>query len=160
MVNYMNLPVCFVALASLLGMCTNSSLDRYVMISDQIIEYQLDNGQYSVVVVMDGISASDAQKMARQRAAEIVVQQGDRFFTIDSEGETQVIKSDDIPENQRFYGNMYQELIIEKDFNRDRLRYQSVPNTSMYSAYRLVFTSYKQKPAGKSTDACSLTKCN
>jgi len=156
----MNLPVCLIAVAALLGTCTNSSVDRYVRLGDQLIEYQMDNGQYSVVVVMDGISAQDAQKMARQRAAEIVVGQGDRYFTIDSEGETQVIKSDDIPENQKFYGNMYQELIIENNFNRDRLRYQSVPNTSMYSAYRLVFTSYKQKPAGKSTDACSLTKCN
>lgn len=125
-----------------------------------MMEYQLDGGQYAVVVVMDGISAEDAKKIARQRAAEIVAQQGDRYFTIDSEQETQVIKSDDDLSNQRFYGNMYQELIIEGDFNRDRLRYRSIPNTSTYSAFRVVFTSYKTKPNFKAIDACKLTKCN
>jgi hypothetical protein len=156
-----NLPVCFIVVASLLGMCSSSNLDRNMKLSDQMIEYQLDGGQYAVVVVMDGISASDAKMMARQRAAEIVAQQGDRYFTIDSEQETQVVKSDDdLNNNQRFYGNMYQELIIEKDFGRESRGVSATPITRSYPAIRIVFTSYKTKPNFKAIDACSMTKCN
>jgi hypothetical protein len=126
---------------------------------DQIIEYQEDGGKYVVVVVMDGISQSEARKMARKRAAEIVVGRGDRYFTIDEEQETQVIKSEDIPSNQRFYGNMYQELIIEKDFGKSAVTRQTLPMSNTYPAVRMVFTSYKEKPSGKSFDACKFTNC-
>lgn len=155
----MNLPICVVLCVGLLGMCSYSGGDKYVRLADQLIEYQLEGDQYAVVVVMDGLSASEAKKIAMKRAAEIVVQQGDRYFTVDTEQETSVIKSDDDLDNQRFYGNMYQELIIEGDFNRDRLRYRSLPNTSTYSAFRLVFTSFKDKPGKKAIDACTLTNC-
>jgi len=124
------------------------------------MDYQLDDGQTAIVVAMDGISSSEAKKMARQRAAEITIANGDRYFTIDSETETQVIKSDDLPENQRFYGNMYQELIIEKDFGRDRLQNRNIPSTSTYTAIRIVFTTHKNKPNYKAIDACTLAKCN
>lgn len=156
----MYFPICLIAVIGLLGMCTNSNTNRYARFADQTMEYQLDGGQFAVVIVMDGISASEAKRMARQRAAEITASQGDRYFTIDSETETQVIKSDDVPQNQRFYGNMYQELIIEGNFNRERLQYRGVPNTSTYSAIRLVFTSYKTRPSYKAIDACTLTNCN
>ncbi len=156
----MNIPVYLIAVVSLLGMCTNSNADRIAQLADRTMDYELDGGQYAVVVTMDGISASEAKRTARQRAAEITVAQGNRYFTIDSEEETQVIKSEDLPQNQRFYGNMYQELIIEKDFGRDRLQNQNVPTSSMYSAIRLVFTSYPTKPGYKAIDACTLTNCN
>lgn len=155
----MNIPVYLIAMVSLLGMCTNSTADRIAQLADRTMDYELDGGQYAVVVTMDGISASEAKRTARQRAAEITVAQGNRYFTIDSEEETQVIKSDDLPENQRFYGNMYQELIIEKDFGRGRLQNQNIPTSTMYSAIRLVFTSYPTKPSYKAIDACTLTNC-
>jgi hypothetical protein len=156
----MNIPICLIAMVGLLGMCTNANTNRYVRFGDRMMEYEVDNGKYAIVVTMDGISASEAKRMARQRAAEITVMQGDRYFTIDSEEETQVIRSEDVPENQRFYGNMYQELIIEKDFGRDRLQNQNIPTSSVYTAIRLVFTSYPNKPNFKAIDACTLTKCN
>lgn len=148
-----------IAIACLLVTCTKFNPGRQVVVSDQVIEYQLDNGQYAVVVAMDGISASQAKSMARQRAAEITVQQGNRFFVINAEQQTEVIKSDDIPYNDRFYGNMYQELIIEQDFGKRSLQRRSSPSTATYSAIRLVFTSYKDKPLFKAIDACKLTNC-
>ena len=127
------------------------------MVADQYIEYQLDNGQYAVVVPMDRISASEAKKMARQRAAEITVSRGDRYFTIVAEQETRVIRSDQ--GNQQMNGNLYQELIIEKDFDRDRLRTETLPQASNIGAIRLVFTSSPTKGNWKSIDACTLTDC-
>lgn len=128
-------------------------------LSDQTIEYQVSGEQYAVVIVMDGLSSTEARKAARVRAAEMAVQQGGRYFTIDKEERTEVIRSEDVPESQRFYGNMYHELIIERDFSRDRLRYESLPNAQTYSAIRLVFTIYKEKPGRKAIDACTLTHC-
>lgn len=157
----MKLAICVAAVAALLGMCTNSFSKKMVVAVDQVIEYQVDGDQYAVVIVQDGVSPSDAKKMARQRAAEITVQSGNRYFTVDSEVETQVMRSDQPwPNNQQFYGNMYQELIIEGDFNKERLQRQSIPDANMYPATRLLFTVYPSKPKGKSIDACTLTDCN
>ena len=123
-----------------------------------MIEYQLDGGQYAVVVVMDGVPTKEAKQIARQRAAEITASQGDRYFTIDSEEEMQIIKSNQGYGNQRFYGNMYQELIIEGDFGRNRINRQP-PALGMYPAVRIVFTPYLKKPSRNAIDACKLTDC-
>jgi len=162
----MKIAICVVAVTALVGMCSKSDNVKYVAISDQLIEYQLEGDQYAVVVVQDGMGASEAKKMARQRAAEITVQVGGRYFTVDSEETTQVMRSDQDQigtGNQGFYGNMYQELIIEGDFGKssmERQQYQMAP-VVRYDATRLVFTIYSQKPRGKSAiDACTLTECN
>lgn len=155
----MNLTVCLIAVISLFAAC-NSNSGAYTRLGERLMEYQVDGDQYAVVVVMDGISVAEAKRMAKQRAAEITASQGDRYFTIDAMYEIEVIKSDQNLENQRFYGNMYQELIIEGDFNRERLRYREVPNTNTYQAIRLVFTMYKNRPTHKAIDACTLTQCN
>ncbi|MBX7066169.1 MAG: hypothetical protein K1X28_02950 [Parachlamydiales bacterium] len=140
----------------------NTNSGAFVRLSDRLIEYQLDGDTYAVVVVMDGISSAEAKRMAKQRAAEITVMQGERYFTVDSMYETEVIKSDEdmTQQSQRFYGNMYQELIIEGDFNRERLRYRGVPETNTYPAVRMQFTMYKDRPSFKAIDACTLTNCN
>ncbi len=156
-VYYMNLFCGLVAVTCLLGMCSKN-VGSHVNISERAIEYQLSADQYAVVIAVDGVSKSQAKQMAKQRAAEITVASGGRYFTIDQEQQTQVIKSEE--EGPRFYGNMYQELIIEHDFNRERLRTMSEPNTQMYPAIRIVFTIYKDRPAlKKAIDACKLTKC-
>ncbi len=145
--------ILYILIAVSLTACFNPR-SGYLGYSDRAIEYPLSGNQYAVVVAMDGISAAQAKRIARQRAAEIVVGQGDRYFTIDSEQRTQVAKSDDDFSNQRFHGNLYQELIIEGDW-----RSQSPSRSKSYSAIRLVFTSYKKKPSWMAVDACTLTRC-
>ena len=139
--------------------CVNSNSAIYADMQNRSIEYQLQGDQYVVVVAMDGLTESKAKEWAKKRAAEITVDQGGRYFTIDSMDTTLVAKPNQVPENQRFYGNMYQELIIEKDFDRDRLMAEQNPNTNIYSAIRLVFTTYSKKPNSKAIDACTLTQC-
>ena len=139
----------------LLGACANPNVRRYVGASERVIEYQLDGNQHAVVVAMDGISAPQARQIARQRAAEIAVELGDRYFTIDSEEQTRVVKSEDRGlSDQQSRGNLYHELIIEGNFSRR----QSAASQA-YPAIRLVFTSYKQKPSLRAIDACTLTDC-
>lgn len=69
------------------------------------------------------------------------------------------MKSQDIPRNDRFYGNMYQELMIEGDFGKQSLQRQTTSTAATYSAIRLVFTPYANKPAFHAIDACKLINC-
>jgi hypothetical protein len=157
----MKIAICITAMAALVSTCTNTGTN-YVAISNQIIEYQGEGKQYAVVVVEDeGVTTAEAKKFARQRAAEMTVEKGGRYFKVISEEQTQVIKSDrPFPDNQAFYQNMYQELIIEGDFNKERLQRRSVPSESLYNAYRMVFEISDTKSGWKSVDACTLTECN
>ncbi len=139
--------------------CSSSNSTVYGFLGNKLIEYPLVGAQYAVLVVMDGVSENDAKRLARQRAAEVTVSQGNRYFTVDSMKEVVVLKSDDSFSNQRFYGNMYQELIIQKDFGRDSIRNRTGPNTNQYPAIRLVFTMYEDQPNHRAIDACSLTPC-
>src|SRR5579872_1339929 len=105
----MKIVACFVAVVALVGMCTNGAGGRVLAQSNQLIEYQVQGDQYAVIVVQDGLSEGEAKKKARQRAAEITVQNGGRYFTVDSEIETRVLQpSGDWPNNQNTPGNMYQ----------------------------------------------------
>lgn len=156
----MKLAICLAAAAVFLGVCRNSH-SACAPLGQGIIEYQNQDNQYVVVVVQeDGLSLAKAKEKALQKAAEITVQNGYRYFKIESEQKTQVIQANKPwPGSQGFYGNMYQELIIEKDFDRDRMQ-REVPTESVYPALRVVFNCFKDKPLGKSVDACASTDCN
>ena len=156
----MKLVISLFAIIALLGTCTTP---RSTLVMDnQTIEYQVKGNQYVVVVAQDGgVTEGQAKEQARKRAAEITVRNGARYFTIDSEERAQVTKSDQKwPNNQAFYGNMYQELIIERDFGRNRIQAGDASSTNLYPAYRMVFQIFKEKPSGKSIDACTLTDCS
>ncbi len=156
--NFVKASICVIIACGFLGMCSHSG--SYSALGDRLIEYQLENNRYAVVVVLDGISESEAKKLAKKRAAEITVGAGQQYFTIDSMYETQVMQSEQGEDSQRFYGNMYQELIIERDFTRDRVQNRGFPITQTYQAIRLEFTTYEKKPSYKAIDACTLTPCN
>lgn len=85
--------------------------------------------------------------------------QGDRYFTIDSEEDTQLILSDESNMGSRFPDNMYQELIIEDNFNRERLMQSSEPNAKVTAGIRFIITPYKKRPSRSAYDACKFTDC-
>jgi hypothetical protein len=134
-------------------------MNSSISLGSRTIEYAVEGDTYVVVAVMDGISQDEAKRIAQLRAAEMTVAQGSRYFVIDSMSETEVIKTEEGSDSQRFYGNMYQELIIERDFDRERQARRPLPTTETYSAVRLQFTMYKERPNRKAIDACSLTPC-
>jgi hypothetical protein len=120
--------------------------------------YKIEGDQYGVVAVQEsGMSASDVRKKAMQRAAEVTVSNGARYFVIQKEQQTQIVQSDKSDQNA-FGGNMYQELIIEHDFGKESLSKQT-PNAGVRPALRLVFQIYKDKPNAKAIDACKYTNC-
>ncbi len=158
----MKIAICLAALSALVGVCLNQ---QEITQADNLIEYQVDADRYAVIVVHDGVSSSEAKKIAKVRAAEITVQNGGRYFTIDSQtDEIQVAKTGSAwPNDSKFNQNLYQELIIEKDFGKARVDRDLGENRveGVYPATRLVFTIYAKKPSGRqSIDACTLTNCN
>ncbi len=133
--------------------------NTHVDLSEQVIEYQLRDNQYAVIVVRDGISLSVARDRARQRAAEVAFETGCRYYVIEREMQTEVIRSER-PEVQGFFGDMYQELLIEERFHKDRLATDGTANEGRYAALRLVFSCHKEKPQGAAAiDICTLGQC-
>ena len=54
---------------------------------------------------------------------------------------------------------MYQELIIEGDFGKERLAHEGRPTAHTFPAIRLIFTMHKERPILGAIDACTLTRC-
>lgn len=154
----MKIAVCVVLIAALLGHCFPFRQTFAV----KTLEYQLGDDQFAVVVIQDEEikSTSQAKQYARERAAKIAVENGYRYFVVESERETKVVKSDrSLSDTEAFYGNMYQEMIIEGDFGKGSLARQAPPSEGIYRGIRLVFKCFVQKPNWKAVDACSLTEC-
>lgn len=131
----------------------------YSDFSEQIIEYKLDENLYAVLVVQDSICSSEARRLARQRAAEVAFEQGFRYYQIESEIQTEMIRSER-PLDQGFFGDMYQELIIEERCHKDWLATQETANEGCHTVLRLVFSCYKEKPVGGGVvDICTSGQC-
>src|ERR1700739_1944320 len=113
--------------------------------------------RYVIVVEMDG----NAEETAFARAAEICVGNGYRYFTIESESQTQVSMTYDTDQRQ-FGGNLYQEMILENNFGRES---QPIwegaipPQERLVPALRVVFKCYKKNPFFNAYDACQYTDC-
>ena len=131
----------------------------YLGDSERVIEYRHQDNTYVVVVAMDGLSLSQAKKMAQQRAAEVTVEQGDRYFVIQSMEEVRI---DQFSEDNYQYlgGNAYQEAIVEKNFGRDTIMREHSGSSTSYPAIQIIFTTYSERPSKNAVDACKLTNCN
>jgi len=129
-------------------------------IGDQTIHYQVEGNKYAVVIVEDGVSQKEAKEYAMKKAAEVARDNGYRYFTIESEGEVAVAKSEkDFPSEQSMPRNLYYELIQSGNFGRDRVTSGDVAPVGMYNGYRMVFSCYKEAPSGRAVDACKYTDC-
>jgi hypothetical protein len=134
----------FVFITALLGVSCREEFKSSVA-DDEMIEYQLKKGQYAVVIIMDGVTMEQAKKTARHRAAQIAVSGGYRYFLIQSETQTQVVKQK--AENH--------EMFIEGQFAKN----QAITET-VSPALRVVFQCFEKKPHGKAIKACNLTDCS
>jgi hypothetical protein len=143
----MRLWIIFVSMLVLFGSCSEGDV-KAALASDEMIEYKLQPGQYAVVVILDDqVTIDVAKKAARQRAAELTVSGGYRYFLIQSETQTQVVKS-------RQLESLNQEMIVEGSFSKDQSQ------EIIYPALRVVFQCFEKKPKGKSFKACNLIDCS
>lgn len=138
------------AIGVLFSSCFRSEWKSAVA-EDEMIEYKLKPGQYAVVIVLDNqVTVDQAKKAARHRAAEITVNGGYRYFLIQSETQTKVVKQTaklDLEVNEMF---------IEGEFGE----IASSLNETVIPALRVVFQCFEKKPQGKSIKACNLIDCS
>ncbi len=127
--------------------------------NDNVVDYQVREGKFAVIVVREnGMSKDQARKIALQRAAQITTERGSRYFQVDAESETSVIQSGS--DANPFYGNMYQELIIEKDFGKQEIERKNNAKTQTIPALRVVFSIVPEKSGLKTLDACDYSECS
>jgi len=149
---------CFVLAVSCLMMGCKS--DTEAADGNKSIEYHVDGNKYAVVVVQDGLSEDEAKEQAMKKAAEVASEHGYRYFTVDSENEVSVIKSNkQFPSEESMPRNIYYELIQSGNFGREPIRSGDFSTSSMYSGYRILFSCFKDKPSGKAYDVCEFTGC-
>jgi len=149
----MKIPFLIIATIALFCSCSQGDWLSSI-VDDEMIEYKLQPGQYAVVVVLDNRVTLDlAKKAARRRAAELAVNGGYRYFLIQSETQTRVVKQRASLENEA------EEMFIEGDFRNGQFASSSI-NEAAFSALKVVFQCFDKKPKGKSINACNLTDCS
>ncbi len=114
--------------------------------ANNILDYRIGDNVYAVVYVeSEAISRKEARCQAINWAAELAYSNGYRYIVIDTEQDVQVAMVN--PPQQPFYGNMYQELIIERGFGRGSITKRSLPsNGGVYPAFKITFTCYNELP--------------
>ena len=104
------------------------SISAAIALNDNhtIIKYNIDNQNFTIVVVDDGIGYQEAKVIAMRTAAETSDERGFKYFKVTSENKVKVILGKSPwPNNNEFPQNLYEEQIIEKGFNRERFYNQS-----------------------------------
>lgn len=135
--------------------CRSESSVLADTISDQTIQYHIEENQYAVVVVEDKISETEAKGHALKKAAEIAKENGYQYFKIESEGEVMVAKTEKkFPSEQSMPRNLYYELIQSGNFGRNPVTSGDEVPTGIFRGYRLIFSCYKEAPLGKSYNVC------
>ena len=145
---------CLAVIAAVVGNCNHSGkLSR--ALSDRTIEYQSGKNEYSVVVVeMQGLSMAEARRIAEIRAAEMAFEDGYRYVVFETAQKTEVVQTEN--PSEATYGNLYNEVILDNNFDRDRIVRQAAPNGEVRLAYRFVFKATKTKTNWRAVDVCTL----
>jgi hypothetical protein len=124
------------------------------------IDYHIDNNNYAVVVIESNIARPDAKKLALQKAAEIAKSHGYQYFTISSQEEVVVLKTEQSSRLESAPQNLYYEMIQSDNFNKERMSSnQAVPGNA-YPAWKVKFSCFKDKPQGTSYAVCDQLKCS
>lgn len=150
----------FILICFLCAGCKDDS-KNLASADQQTIEYQVDDNEYAIVIVRsENMSEEQAKELAMQKAAEKTRSEKFRYFTIESEGQVQAMRSGKGPnDTPPPPSNMYYDLIQSNNFGRDRLEDQQSPGGGIYPAYRIVFKCYEEKPGEKAVDACDIVSC-
>ncbi len=124
---------------------------------DSYLDYKLDNGRYAVVYVEHSKTSPDkAKEKALSHADEVANKNGYRYFTVETQQNVQVAQGQ---QSNQMPGNMYQELIIDKSFDRKTLEESPSPNAQMYPGLKLVIKCYQDNPGGAAYDTCKWVSC-
>ena len=124
-----------------------------------LIKKQISENQYTIIVVNKTDESPENLKYSlMQKAAEVTQEHGYRYFVIEKQEAVYVVRT--TPNQQPFYGDMYEELIIQRDFGTSSLDKQVPPDTSTCEGLKMTFGCYEEKPVDmKAYDSCSFVEC-
>ncbi len=157
---YMNMKL-FLLVA---GLCSLVSCGDEVCQVDsaRLIDTKSNGNCYTVLYVNKNcLSPEEARCEALKRAAEVTVRHGYRYFVVDSETMVTIAVTDKQgpTNNNGFYDNMYQEMIVEGDFGRRSIEARTTPPAQFYPAYKVVFHCICEERRGKGCKATEYKEC-
>jgi len=128
---------------------------------DQTIQYQISETEFGVVVIQkDGMTQQEARKIAIQKAAETAQKYSYRYFVIESEGEVVATDTNQRQKaEQQMPRNMYYELFQSDNFGRYPMDQNTIPESSLYPGYRIVFKCTNSRPPAGGIDSCKVIEC-
>ena len=108
---------------------------------DRFIVADLGDDRFSVTYIdKEKTSSEHARDQAFNYAAHVAEERGYNYFTVESEENVRIVQSD--KSNPSPPVNLYQELIIEKNYGRDPVNQQRPPATQVYPGTKLIVKGY------------------
>jgi len=149
--------VIVVMMAFLIMSCSDGHSQK---IEHQALEYRNAKDEFTVVVVKNGhMSTKQAKKEALRRAAISAKKFGYRSFEVIEEQEVEVmLGKKDWPSAYDFPQNLYQEEIIEKGYNRERIISGSKSDYKLRKALKIKVKCLFSESKG-SYKVCEIIKC-
>ena len=125
--------------------------------SQYTTNYSISKNRFGVIVVEDkGISHDAAQQHALQRAAQVAHSHGYRYFTIVSESQVAVLRTEEKSPDRKMPSNIYYERIQTNNSKEQPL----ATSGTQLPAYQIEISCRVKKPSGESYDACALGACD
>ena len=127
--------------------------------SSKIIEYQVDENKYVVVVVEDDLTQNETKRIALKKAAAMAVNKEFQYLVIESENEISVLKSNAASPNDSETQKMYYEMAESRNLGHHPSGKQNLSGVTLYTGWRITVSFYKEKPEGSPINACDYAPC-
>lgn len=127
-------------------------------ISGDYIVHQTGSHSYTVIYVNQGNRSNrESRKMAMRKAAEVGHENGYSYFTVNERENVVVGRSGRREQPPK---NIYQEMIVEKNFGRDTLddSYEDQPS-GMFKGYKIRVQYFYDNPPSGAYRICKIIKC-
>ncbi|NGX48895.1 MAG: hypothetical protein K940chlam5_00489 [Candidatus Anoxychlamydiales bacterium] len=127
--------------------------------NNKLLERRNQKDEFTIIVIRDHTMYKTAKKRALEKGAELAKKYGYRSFDIESEDQAEIILGKkNWPSAWDFPQNLYQEEIIEKGYNRDRMLQGSRSDYRIHSALKITIKCYFSEDKG-SEKVCKIIKC-
>jgi len=126
---------------------------------NKILEYRNTKDEFTLVVVKDNTNQKIAKQKGIKRAAELARKNGYGSFDIIKEDEVEImLGKDNWPSAYDFPQNLYQEEIIERGYNRERIISGSKRDYKLRKALKIRIKCYFNSKG--SYKVCEIIKCS
>ncbi|NGX34902.1 MAG: hypothetical protein K1060chlam1_01262 [Candidatus Anoxychlamydiales bacterium] len=117
--------------------------------NNKVLEHRNQKDEFTIIVIRDHTMYKNAKKRALEKGAELAKKYGYKSFDIESEDEAEIILGKkNWPSAWDFPQNLYQEEIIEKGYNRDRMLQGSRRDYRIHSALKITIKCYFSEDKG------------